>query len=235
MPRTPLSTSCRLHRWLAPALLLAAALPALAQRTDLGSCGDLHNAYGPFDYRTDRDRLPIVETHHFSSAVEQLIRGVTGSIGGDLDYTLRAFPNHHRALNAISRYGERLKSEFIPGAPFTVECYFIRAVNHRPDDATVRMLYATYLKGQRRIPEAVQQLEFAEKLAGDTGFTHYNIGLVYMDLGEPAAALREAHLAMALGFTRPELKDRLIAINKWVEPPPAAASSPEAASAPASR
>jgi hypothetical protein len=54
--------------------LLLAAGSASAQ--DLGTCGDLHNAYGSFDYRTDRRELVVVEAYHFSVAVEQLVRGI---------------------------------------------------------------------------------------------------------------------------------------------------------------
>jgi tetratricopeptide (TPR) repeat protein len=224
------------------ACVLAALLPTQvlaqaqseAQAGDLGSCGNLRNSYGPFDYRTDRQQLVIVEAYHFNSAVEQLIRGTTGTIGGDLDYTLRAYPNHHRALSAMSRYGEKLKDNFVPGAAFSVECYFVRAVNHRPDDPTVRMLYAVYLKGQKRLPDALKQLAYAETITADSGYTHFNIGMVYAELGDYEAALRQAHKAMALGFTRPELKARLVAAKKWVEPPPAAtaAAAAEPASAP---
>ena len=69
-----------------------------------GGCGALQNAFGPFDYRTERGyNLDVVESYHFTPPVEALIRGSSGTIGGDLDYTLRAFPNHDRALNATIR------------------------------------------------------------------------------------------------------------------------------------
>ena len=193
----------------------------VAGQTDLGNCGALQNAYGPYDYRTDRDKLPIVDGAHFTPEVEALVRGATGNIGGDLDYTLRAFPNHHRALIAMMRLGERLKSPRAPGAKFDVECYFVRGVAFRANDAIVRMLYATYLNGNRRKADALQQLSAAQKLAGDNPFTHHNLGLIYMDLGEPELALKQAHAALALGVTRTELKERLVSAGKWAEPAPA--------------
>src|SRR5437867_1540176 len=69
----------------------------------LGDCGNpFQNAYGPFDYRTATgDQKTIVEAHHFTSEVESLHAGITGSIGAEIDYTLRAFPNHPRALMAM--------------------------------------------------------------------------------------------------------------------------------------
>lgn len=236
--RKPVVTAAALRRLragcvLAAGLLTAALAQAQAQPGDLGRCGSLANGYGPFDYRTDKQQLVVVETHHFSLAVEQLIRGMTGTIGSDLDYTLRASPNHHRALSALSRYGEREKSDFIRGAQYTVECYFVRALNFRPDDPTVRMLYAIYLKGRNRLPDAIKQLAYTETLADNSGFTVFNLGMVYLDLGEYDAALRQAHKAMALGFTRPELKERLVAAGKWSDPPAAtAAAAAAAASAP---
>src|SRR4051812_47506028 len=62
-------------------------------------CGSLANPYGPFDYRTSKDKLDIVEGAHFTPDVETLRSGSTGSLGADIDYTLRTSPNHHRALN----------------------------------------------------------------------------------------------------------------------------------------
>jgi hypothetical protein len=230
----PFSFDAAPLRCLVVTCALAACLPIVAlgqahtdtQPGDLGPCGSLRNGYGPFDYRTDRQQLVIVETYHFNSGVEQLVRGSTGSIGGDLDYTLRAYPNHHRALNAMYRYGEKLKSEFVPGATYSVECYFIRAINHRQDDSTVRLLYAIYLKGQRRQSDAIKQLTYTEAIAGENGFAHFNIGLVYLELGDYEAALRQAHRAIALGFTRPDLKDRLVAANRWADPAPTTIATP---------
>jgi len=206
------------------------ASPAIAQVAE-GSCGQLQNGYGPYDYRTDRDKLPIVEGAHFTPEVEALVRSVTGYIGGDIDYTLRAFPNHHRALLAMMRFGERTKSVQPPSAKYTIDCYFQRAVRFKPDDTTARMLFATYLHKNGRNAEANQQMEQTVALAGDNAFTRYNAGLVYLDLKNYDKALQQAHLAYGLGFTRPELREALKKAGKWVEPPADAASIPESTQA----
>lgn len=211
-------------------LLAASASPAIAQVVG-GNCGQLQNAYGPYDYRTDRDKLPIVEGAHFTLEVEALVRGLTGYLGGDIDYTLRAFPNHHRALLAMMRYGERTKTAQPPSARYTVDCYFQRAVRFKPDDTTARMLFATYLHKNGRTADANQQLEQTLALAGDNAFTHYNAGLVYLDFKNYPKALQQAHTAFALGFTRSELREALKAAGKWVEPPADAASMPAATQA----
>lgn len=198
------------------------------------NCGSLQNHYGPFDYRIERDKAFQVEKHHFNPDVEALRRGQSGAdIAGDIEYLLRVFPNHHRGLNAMMRLGVKVRSENLAGAAFPVECYFERALRFQPNDVIARMLYANYLVVHKRPAEAAQQLEVSISLAADNPFTHYNIGLMYMDLKDYPRALAQAHRAIELGFTKPDLKDRLVAAKQWVEPAAApAAPAASAASAP---
>jgi len=213
-------------------LTLAIALPDFARAQNAG-CGPIANAFGPFDYRTDRDKLPIVEERHFDAGVEALVASNHGaSVGADLDYTLRAFPNHYRALLAMVRLGERLKTPQPPGANYTIECYFVRAEEFRPKDVIVRILHATYLNKQGHRDAAMSELAIGQKLAGDDGFTHYNLGLAYLELGAYKEAVAQAHRAADLGFDRPELKDRLVAAGQWTEPEKASAA--DVAAGPAS-
>ncbi len=195
------------------------------------NCGNLQNHYGPFDYRVERDKALQVEKHHFNADVESLRRGQSGAnIAGDIEYLLRVFPNHHKGLNALMRLGVKVKSEHLVGAAFPVECYFERALRFQPNDAIARMLYANYLVIHKRPAEAAQQLEVSTGLAADNPFTHYNIGLMYMDLKDYPRALAQAHRAIELGFSKPDLKQRLVAAKQWVEPA-AAAAAPVASSA----
>lgn len=97
--------------------LVMSPAPSFAQ--DLGICGSLNNSFGPFDYRYKTsvktelgDAHSMVEGAHFTPQIEQLIRGKTAvEPGPDIDYTLRAFPNHHRALLSMSRLALRAKSD----------------------------------------------------------------------------------------------------------------------------
>lgn len=198
-------------------LISAAAFAQVAAST----CGPItvQGQFGPFDYRTDKSKLSIVESFHFTPAVEALIRGKSTFLPGpDLSYTLGAFPNHHRALLAMMRYGEKSKSPQPQGASYPVECYFERALRFRPDDTVARMIYATYLAKNARAPESIQQLEQATASAGDNAFSHYNIGLVYFDLKDYDRALRQAHKAIGLGFQQTALRDQLQRVGKWTEP-----------------
>ena len=203
------------------AFLLFASLPTFAQ-TGAAACGSLENHYGPYDFRTDKPKLPIVDGAHFTPAVEALIRGTTSSEGpgADLNYTLTAFPNHHRALISVMNYGEKLKSAQPKDLALSVECYFERAVRFRPDDSVARMIYATFLAKKRREADANQQLEQVAFAARDNAFTLYNMGLIYFDMKNYDKALEMAHKAYGLGFGRTDLRDQLKKVGKWVEAAP---------------
>lgn len=205
---------------LAAALLLLSSDAARAQQAPAMNhgCGPVGETKG--DYISDRRRLKIVEDYHFTPQVEALIRGQSGvKIGGDLDYTLLSFPNHHRALMAMMRLAERERTPRPDGSSLTVECYFDRALRFRPDDAVARMLYATYLFKNRRADEAKAQLERTAADAGDAPLTHYNLGLIYLEMKHYDAALKHAHKAHALGLQRPGLREQLTLANRWQEPP----------------
>lgn len=215
-------------RWIGLWLAVSSLMPAYAQTvTACGSLSQGTGGYGPYDYRTDKSKLPIVEGAHFTPAVESLVRGNSAVLpGGDLDYTLRAIPNHHRALMAMMRYGEKMKSPQPQGTRYSVECYFDRALRFRPDDTIVRMIYATFLSKSARVSEAIQQLEQAGASAGNNAFSHYNIGLVYFDLKYYDKALVQAHKAIALGFIQTGLSDRLRSVGKWTVPAPNSEATP---------
>ena len=211
-----------------------AAAPVIAQ-VDANFCGPIAGPHvGPWDYRADHyvaergdqssheHKRGMVEGAHFTQRVELLIGGKSaagiGAAGQDLNYTLHAFPNHHRALMSVMKYGEKVKSDRPDGLKYTVECYFERAVRFKANDTIVKMLYATYLIKHNRVPEAVSQLERATVMAKDAAFTHYNIGLVYFDMKNYGRAQAQAHQAMALGFERTELRDLLKGVNQWQDP-----------------
>jgi tetratricopeptide (TPR) repeat protein len=162
-----------------------------------------------------------------------LVRGKSGSIAGDLSYTLSTSPNHHRALLAMMRLAEREKSPQASGARHSVECYFDRALRFRSDDTIPRLLYAQWLIKNKRDVNARAQLATAAGLAGDNAFTHYNIGLIYFDMKAYDQALVHAHKAMDLGLPRTELRERLRTVGRWTDSaaPTTSDSSASAASA----
>lgn len=208
------------------ALVLMLAAPAALAQASPAVCGSLENGgNGPFDYRVDRDKLKIVEDFHFTPRVEALIAGQSAPIAMDIDFVLRAFPNHHRALIALSRFSVRTKSLTPPQSPRSVECYFERALRFRKDDTVARLLFANYLRDINRLPDALREVDKAIEIGRENAFTQYNAGLVLADMGQFDKALQQAHRAQAMGFTRPELKAKLQAAGKWSEPPDTATAA----------
>jgi hypothetical protein len=54
---------------LAAGVALSAGLALAAAPAGATGCGSLDNHFGPFDYRTDRDKLPVVERRHFTQQI----------------------------------------------------------------------------------------------------------------------------------------------------------------------
>lgn len=203
------------------AVTLFAGYGAASQAQNIPACGSLENHYGPIDYRmANKHQLSLVENAHFTQRIENLLPGGNNPWASDISYTLRVFPNHHRALTTIQKLAEREKTDKPKDAQWSVACYFDRAIRYQPNDVIVKMLYAEYLIKNSRLDEATRQLDETLRLAGDNPFTHFNIGLVFLDMKNYERALTQAHQAMQLGLLRPELKERLLAVGKWVEPPP---------------
>jgi tetratricopeptide (TPR) repeat protein len=202
------------------AVVVAALCPALHAQAAPRQCGPLTNNYGPFDYRTHREQIErVVEPYHFTPGVEALVRGQsTTKIAGDIGYLMRTSPNHHRGLLTLVRLAEREKSAQPTNLQYSIDCYFERASRFAPDDAIVRIIYAQYLQRRGRTKEAEQQLNTAAGYAGDNGFTHYNIGLAFFEMGRFERALEQAHEETKLGFDRRELADMLKRENRWKEP-----------------
>jgi hypothetical protein len=147
---------------------------------DVPGCGSLANAYGPYDYTNPthvRDNLPIVEQYHFDRGVDALKgHAISGpdNLGGDIAYTLRAFPNHHRALDAMGRYQLREKQAPARGARYTAECWFERAMAFAPNDGVVHMVYGIYLARKGDKDAALARYLEALDLLPDSAELHYN-------------------------------------------------------------
>jgi tetratricopeptide (TPR) repeat protein len=205
------------------------ASPAWAAVEDV--CGSLEWNYGPHDYRkANSQQKKLVENAHFDRGVQNLTKTKTGPFGGDIGYTLSVFPNHAHALIVMERLVETRKKDPPEGASYTMECWYERALRFRPDDHIPRLLYVNYLIRKKRQDEAMKQLDYVANTTQDDPFAQFNTGMFYADLQAYDKALTQAHRVIALGFDRRELRERLTAAGKWVEPPapPASAASASA-------
>jgi tetratricopeptide (TPR) repeat protein len=178
--------------------------------------------YGPFDYTNPehvRKKLPIVEQYHFNSDVENLRAGMTGYIHQDLAYTLRVFPNHHRALNAMGRlwrtYEQQGKLPRGAKPNQAPDYWFRKAMRFAPHDGTVPLLYAIHLQKLKNFEGALTYYKKAEKLLPSSPEVHYNLGLLYVDRNDFHLAKLHAKKAYDLGFPLPGLRNKLIRAGVW--------------------
>jgi tetratricopeptide (TPR) repeat protein len=181
-------------------------------------CGELKNSIGPFDYREKKENeeaLMLVEGRHFTEKYERLIEDEKGYIGGELAYTLRAFPNHHRALMAFGKLALKKKTQHPFGSAYSVECFFERAMRFKPDDGIVHLVYGIYLALAGNSEKAIEQLMQADKLEPNNANVHYNLGLLYFKKIDYENAIKYAKSAYRLGFSLPWLKDALIKSGRW--------------------
>lgn len=219
-------------RVVASAVMLLAVFGVSSTARAQSECGNpFVNHYGPFDYRTaTKENLALVERVHFTPGVETMTKPATtthANMAADVGYTLHVFPNHHRALITMTKLGERHKTDQPPGAKFTVDCYYQRAVLYRPDDNVARLLYVQFLGKQGKQDLVLAHLQEAQRRAGDNPVSIYNIGLVAYDVGAFDIALNQAHLAAVTGYSRKGLEERLRKSGHWISPPeqPASAAS----------
>jgi len=203
---------------------LLAVVPLMASAASYEACGSLENGVGPYDYRTQKKQLEIVERFHFHREVEFARAGAKRPLGGDLDYTLRASPNHHRALAVVSNLELAIQKKEghvsrtsgpMKGAQYSAACYFDRAIRFAPDDGMVHMVYGMYLAKAGNNRQALEQMQLAEKLEQNNANLHYNLGLLYFDLKDYDNALMHAKKAYGLGFTLPGLRQKLQSVKRW--------------------
>lgn len=199
-----------------------------AEQGEYKDCGPpkLTGQVGPYDY-TDpnaKDMLHSVESFHFSPNVENF-DDPRGYILPELTYTLIAFPNHHRALNTLSRYEiaqiqlhQREGRTYVPPRQSfeqSAYCFFFRAKRFAPRDPTLHMLYGMHLHRLSKLDEALKEYKAAEQIAPESAEVHYNLGLLYLDRKDYKSAKQHAQKAYKLGFPLPGLRNRLASVGFW--------------------
>ena len=152
----PQLSSCFVRYAILSVSLVVSPMAAFSGEID---CGPLRNHFGPFDYRSaPPEQRSLVEEVHFTPKVESLAGGNTSATaGGDINYTLKVFPNHHRALMAVIKLSEKEKTDKPRSMQYSVACWFDRAERFRPDDAMVKTLHGVYLSRKGKGQAAVGQ------------------------------------------------------------------------------
>ena len=195
------------------ALTVLATQPAQAEVW----CAPFKWEFERLDVRAEKDqrRINAVQHHHFDADTENLIRGVTGHVGADLDFLVSHSPNHHRGLTALVRLAVRDKTPKPVGVRIPVECYLLRALEFAPTDAEVHKIYGTYLARLGRNAEALARYEAAEKLSPDDPVIAYNMGLLLAEKRDFERARLYAKKAYASGLELPGLREKLARQGQW--------------------
>ena len=186
-------------------------------------CTGVAHGYGPFDYskrRTINPRhLKAVEGAHFKPDVEFLEEGKHRSSNSpwpDLDYTLRAWPNHPRALLTMIRFQQQVNLKLTEHkAPVPVECYLQRAINFNPKYSIPYALYGYYLHQVGNLDDADKQYKKAMVLEPDNARHAYSYSELLIDMKEYDKALEYAKVAYQNGNPPQALKNKLIKLGIW--------------------
>ena len=222
--------------------LLALLSFAGAHAQDCGFPGDEPGRFGPRNYNDpslDKERF-LVEGAHFTQYVEEMaLYGFSASransteaegqglVGGNIDYTLYAFPNHVRALHAMGvwqlkqrkaspmQYERMLRETRLR----TAECYFERAIMYVPNDGMVHAVYGAFLHKAGALQKAVTEYQRAIELMPDNPEPHYNLGLLYVDLKDYPKAREQAAIAYGAGYPLQGLKQKLARVQSGSRPP----------------
>ena len=201
---------------------LANSAPWVGESLEGLPCDGGDQGFGPFDYSKratiDKHNLDIVEGAHFTSKVEKLAGGFSGSLEGDLNYTLRAWPNHHRALLTIINYQLNIKNKLLNAKLKTPpECYLQRAVHFSPEDAATYSLYGYYLKKIGKQEDALSKYQMAMKLDPDDAKIAYSLSLLLIDMKKYDEAVKYAQIAYQQGKAPDGLKQKLRKLGIWKE------------------
>lgn len=175
----------------------------------------------PVDYRT-RDSTPFlrwavqdVKQNHYDPAVGRMQQGeYSHRVMADLDYLLRHWPNHRPGLEAVIRY------ELAGGKPYEwapAYCYLERARAFVPDDPGVPLLEGYYYWKKKDDSRAIQAFESALAIDPKSLDAHYDLGLVYCEMGQYEKALTHARAAYDGGYPLPGLRHKLQEAGHWSE------------------
>jgi len=204
-------------------VIILILLSSISQARDNITCGitpgrPLENAYGPYDYTNPlhKKKLPIVLGAHFTRDVEMLIRGSTAAKPyGDIDYTLRAIPNFHRALYAMSRI--QIRDKVVHDRLwryYSARCYFERAIYLNSKDEVSFMLYGLHLHRIGDLKGAVDKYNMAERLGLGSAEFYHNRGLLSFDLGEYDESRAYYERSSDLGYPLLGLKNKLDSLTR---------------------
>lgn len=186
-----------------------------------------NNDIGPWDYYDPINSTPNganpmgnikrVTNVHLKPGMLRMETKASGSFSSDIDYTLRAIPNHPAGLDLASRLEHRLQQPSSANIRMlryekpvrTAECYFQRAIALAPNRFYTYVVYGIHLHRFGKYDAANKAYERALALGSNSIETNYNYGLSLVKTGRYADAEQQARLAYQGGFPLPGLRNLL--------------------------
>lgn len=191
-------------------VLLLTALAHLAASAGIAVAQDPgRDYYLAGSYPDGLQMLRNLDRNHYRPAAEKLARGQYKGVQGDLEFMLKYFPNHPRALAGMAALGVATKR------PDEAERYFQNAIDRYPGHDETHVVYGTFLHKLGRIEAAIAQYKRALEINPDSAYGHYNLGLAYVDQKDYQQANIHAQRAYQLGASFPGLRRKLEAVKAW--------------------
>jgi len=92
---------------------------------------------------------------------------------------------------------------------YTVDCWFQRAKEFAPDDGMVWMIEGMHHHRRGDTRKGIEAMREGLERNPNNANIHYNLGLLYLDAGQPQQALNHAREAYERGFPLQGLRQRL--------------------------
>lgn len=213
---------------ISPALLAAGSggsAPWVGNNFEGNPCQGARIPFGPYDYLL-REKYPgqlfITEEYHLTDRILNLQKDSTTSAIKDIQYTLMAWPNHHKALYAAFQYRLKNRGRWYQDANSAtpVECHLQRASKFSPRDPVPHMIYGLLQHDFQLYREALVSFRRANKLLPNDVITLYNMGLTLVELEKYEEAVQVAKEVYSTDFPLPGLKNMLVRAGRWDEETP---------------
>jgi Tfp pilus assembly protein PilF len=142
-----------------------------------------------------RQRLQAVERHHMNKDVfDNIASGKYKYALGDIDFTLRYFPNHPRGLQLLTTVAALTKNRALPIS------YFEKAIALYPTHAITHAQYGWYLVTIGDLDKGIQTLKYAIEMDPKLTAGHVWLAHAYEKKGDNELARQAKERAKELGY-----------------------------------
>src|SRR5688500_13355544 len=145
--------------------------------------------------RTVKQRLQAVEQYHMNKDVfDNIASGKYKYALGDIDFTLRYFPNHPRGLQLLTTVAALTKNRALPIS------YFEKAIALYPTHAITHAQYGWYLVTIGDLDKGIQTLKYAIEMDPKLTAGHVWLAHAYEKKGDNELARQAKERAKELGY-----------------------------------